>query len=54
VTSLVLDTTALSHFARAGRIDELRIAINGDEPFLVAEVRQNWPEAFPATHRSGA
>jgi predicted nucleic acid-binding protein len=38
VTSLVFDTTALSHFARAGRIDELRMAVADDEPVLLAEV----------------
>ena len=38
MTSLVFDTTALSHFARAGRMDELRIAVAGDEPVLLAEV----------------
>jgi hypothetical protein len=38
VTSLVLDTTALSHFARADRMDELRKAVADDEPVLVAEV----------------
>ena len=38
MTSLVFDTTALSHFARAGRMDELRMAVAGDEPVLLAEV----------------
>jgi predicted nucleic acid-binding protein len=38
VTNLVFDTTALSHFARAGRIDELQIAVTCDESFLLAEV----------------
>lgn len=38
MTSLVFDTTALSHFARADRTDELRIAAAGDEPILLAEV----------------
>jgi predicted nucleic acid-binding protein len=38
VTSLVLDTTALSHFARANRVDELRKAVADDEPVLLAEV----------------
>lgn len=38
MSSLVFDTTALSHFARAGRIDELRMAVADDEPVLLAEV----------------
>jgi predicted nucleic acid-binding protein len=38
VTSLVFDTTALSHFARAGRTDELRTAVAGDGPVLLEEV----------------
>lgn len=38
MTSLVFDTTALSHFARAGHTDELRIAVADDEPVLLAEV----------------
>ena len=38
MTSLVFDTTALSHFARAGRMDELRMAVADDEPVLLAEV----------------
>jgi hypothetical protein len=38
VTSLVLDTTVLSHFARADRADELRMAVADDEPVLLAEV----------------
>jgi hypothetical protein len=38
VTSLVFDTTALSHFARAGRTDTLRAAVASDEPVLLAEV----------------
>ena len=38
MTSLVFDTTALGHFARAGRIDELRMAVADDEPVLLAEV----------------
>jgi hypothetical protein len=38
VTSLVFDTTALSHFARAGRTDELRVAVADDEPVLLAIV----------------
>jgi hypothetical protein len=38
VTRLVFDTTALSHFARAGRTDTLRMAVADDEPILLAEV----------------
>jgi predicted nucleic acid-binding protein len=38
VTSLVFDTTALSHFARADRMAELHIAVGDDEPVLLAEV----------------
>jgi predicted nucleic acid-binding protein len=38
VSSLVLDTTALSHFARASRTDTLLVAIASDEPILLAEV----------------
>jgi hypothetical protein len=38
VTSLVFDTTALSHFARAGRTDTLRMVVADDEPILLAEV----------------
>ncbi len=38
MTSLVFDTTALSHFARADRMDELRMAAADDEPVLLAEV----------------
>jgi predicted nucleic acid-binding protein len=38
VTSLVFDTTALSHFARAGRTDMLRMAVAGDEAIVPAEV----------------
>jgi hypothetical protein len=37
VTSLVFDTTALSHFARADRTDELQVAV-ADEPVLLAQV----------------
>jgi hypothetical protein len=38
VTSLVFDTTALSHFVRAGRTDTLKMVVADDEPVLVAEV----------------
>jgi hypothetical protein len=38
VTRLVFDTTALRHFARAGRTDTLRMVVADDEPILLAEV----------------
>jgi hypothetical protein len=38
VTSLVFDTTALSHFARADRTETLQAAVASDEPVLLAEV----------------
>jgi predicted nucleic acid-binding protein len=38
VTRLIFDTTALSHFARAGRTETLRILVADDEPILLAEV----------------
>jgi predicted nucleic acid-binding protein len=47
VTSLVFDTTALSHFARAGRIDELRMAVADDEPVLLAEVAAELARGIP-------
>jgi predicted nucleic acid-binding protein len=47
VTSLVFDTTALSHFARAGRTDELRIAVADDEPVLLAEVAGELVHGIP-------
>jgi hypothetical protein len=43
VTSLVFDTTALSHLARAGRTGELRMAVADDEPVLLAEVAAELP-----------
>jgi hypothetical protein len=48
VTSLVFDTTALSHFARAGRLDELRLAAGEDEPVLLAEVAAELTRGVPA------
>jgi hypothetical protein len=48
VTSLVFDTTALSHFARAGRTDELRIAVADDEPVLLAEVAAELARGIPS------
>ncbi|HEV3381334.1 MAG TPA: hypothetical protein VG142_10175 [Trebonia sp.] len=47
MTSLVFDTTALSHFARAGRIDELRMAVADDEPVLLAEVAAELARGIP-------
>lgn len=38
MTRLVFDTTALSHFARADRTDELQIAVADDESILLTEV----------------
>lgn len=38
MTSLVFDTTALSHFACAGRTGTLRMIVADDEPILLAEV----------------
>lgn len=40
MANLVFDTTALSHFARAGRLDELRIAVADDQPILLKEVAE--------------
>jgi hypothetical protein len=48
VTSLVFDTTALSHFARAGRTVELRIAVADDEPVLLAEVAAELARGIPS------
>ena len=47
MTSLVFDTTALSHFARANRIDELQIAVADDEPVLLAEVAVELARGVP-------
>ena len=38
MSRLVFDSTALSHFAHAGRTDTLRILVADDEPVLLAEV----------------
>ena len=38
MTNIVFDTTALSHFARASRLDELKAVTAGDECILMAEV----------------
>lgn len=48
MTSLVFDTTALSHFARAGRTDELRMAVADDEPVLLAEVAAELARGIPS------
>jgi predicted nucleic acid-binding protein len=47
VTSIVFDTTALSHFARAGRTDELRLAAADDEPILLSEVAAELARGIP-------
>ena len=47
MTRLVFDTTALSHFARAGRMDELRMAVADDEPVLLAEVAAELARGIP-------
>lgn len=47
MTSLVFDTTALSHFARASRIDELQAAVADDEPVLLAEVAAELARGVP-------
>jgi hypothetical protein len=39
VTNIVFDTTALSHFARAGRLDELKVLTAGDDCLLPGEVQ---------------
>jgi predicted nucleic acid-binding protein len=38
VTNIVFDNTPLSHFVRAGRLDELKAITAGDEGILLAEV----------------
>jgi hypothetical protein len=47
VTNIVFDTTALSHFARAGRMEELRTAVADDEPVLLAEVAAELARGIP-------
>jgi hypothetical protein len=47
VTSLVFDTTALSHFARAGHTDTLRMVVADDEPILLAEVMTELAQGVP-------
>jgi predicted nucleic acid-binding protein len=47
VTSLVFDTTALSHFARAGRTDELQTAVADDEPILLVQVAAELVRGIP-------
>ncbi len=53
MTSLVFDTTALSHFARAGRTDALQTAVAGDEPVLLAEVATELVRGIPGTPALG-
>lgn len=48
MTSLVFDTTALSHFARAGRTDELQMAVADDEAVLLAEVAAELARGVPS------
>jgi hypothetical protein len=52
VTSLVFDTTALSHFASAGRTDALQMAVAGDKPILLAEVAAELPPAPSVTGKN--
>jgi predicted nucleic acid-binding protein len=47
MTSLVFDATTLSHFARAGRMDKLQVAVVGDEPILLAEVAAELARGIP-------
>lgn len=47
MTNLVFDTTALSHFARADRTEELRAAVADDEPVLLAEVAAELARGIP-------
>lgn len=48
MTSIAFDTTALSHFARAQRLDELRVAAGEHEPVLLAEVAAELARGAPA------
>jgi len=48
VTGIAFDTTALGHFARAERLDELRVAAGDDEPVLLAEVAAELERGVPA------
>jgi hypothetical protein len=52
VTGIVFDTTALSHFARAECLDELRAAMGEDEPILLAEVAAELARGSQLTLRS--
>ena len=47
MTSLAFDATALSHFARAGRTDELQTAAAGDEPILLEEIAAELVRGIP-------
>jgi predicted nucleic acid-binding protein len=48
VTSIVFDTTALSHFARADRLEILRLLARNHEPILLAEVLDELRRGIPA------
>lgn len=54
MTSLVFDTTALSHFARAGRTDALQTAVAGDEAVLLAEVATELVRGIPGIPSLGS
>lgn len=45
--SLVFDTTALSHFARADRLGELRALAGDDQPVLLAQVADELARGVP-------
>lgn len=47
VSSIVFDSTALIHFARAGRLAELRDASANDRPVLLAEVGRELDKGAP-------
>jgi hypothetical protein len=47
VTSIVFDSTALIHFARADRLTELQNASANDEPILLAEVERELASGTP-------
>lgn len=47
MTSIVFDSTALIHFARAGRLTELRQAAADYEPVLLAEVHRELARGGP-------
>jgi hypothetical protein len=47
VTSIAFDSTALIHFARAGRLTELQNASADNEPVLLAEVARELEKGAP-------